>query len=373
MRTISRIALALLPLMLALAPLRASAYPEMVRHHYVNCNACHVNPNGGGLLTEYGRGMSGEVLSTWHYENESAFLHGAINPESMPKFLNVGGDIRAVQLHHSNQQVVEGRYILMQTALETGLTAGPLTAVGSFFEPNAQNHLHAGLERFYLLGTASETLQFKAGRYLPAFGINAPQHILTTRQNLGFGYGSERDAVEAQYSGEKWHGAVGVSQSRINSSVGQRERAANLQLEKFFLDSYRVGFSLWHGESPIQKRWLYGVHGIFGFTEHLYLLSEITWQSMRSLTTVNAPYTTGIFQFNRFGYEVLKGLHLVALEDLAKTAINVPGSLTVQYGLGSNWYPRPHFEFEVAWTKRKLMQQGNYFEDYAYLMLHYYL
>ena len=40
-----------------------SAFPEMIRHGYINCNACHVSPAGGGLLTAYGRTISKELLS----------------------------------------------------------------------------------------------------------------------------------------------------------------------------------------------------------------------------------------------------------------------------------------------------------------------
>ncbi len=358
---------------LFLLPQAAHAFPEMLRHHYVNCNACHVNPNGGGLLTEYGRGMAGEVLSTWQYENESLFLHGLIKPDKMPKFLNIGGDIRAVQVHRETKQVREGRYVLMQTSVETGLTAGPITAVGALGRPDSENHIQGGITRYYLLGNLSDSMQVKAGRFLPAFGINDPHHILVTRQALGFGFGSERNAVEAHYSGEQWHAAAGVSKSRLDSAVAQEERAVSLQVEKFFLDSYRVGFSLWKGESDQQKRWLWSLHAMLGFTEHFYFLAETTWQKKMSLLAAGLPYQTGIFHFGRLGYEVYKGIHIFGLENISQTVLSDPSSLMVQLGGGTVWYPRPHLEFELVYSQRKILKQSPSFEDYAYLMLHYYL
>ena len=53
----------------------ANAFPEMVRHGYTNCTACHVAANGGGILTPYGSTLSEEVLSTWHFEGEGSFLY----------------------------------------------------------------------------------------------------------------------------------------------------------------------------------------------------------------------------------------------------------------------------------------------------------
>lgn len=358
-------------LALVLSP-AALAFPEMVRHHYVNCNSCHVSPSGGGLLTEYGRGMAGEVLSTWNYENEALFLHGALKPEKMPKAVNVGGDLRVLQVHQENRNVRQGRFILMQSQVEAGLTAGPVTAVAAFGKPNRENHVEAEFTRFYLLANANETLQFRVGRFLPPFGINLPHHTLPTRQSLGFGYDSDRNTMEAHWNGESWHSAVAASESRLKSRLAERERAASWQIERFFLDSYRVGLSFWNGESDKMSRWLVGAHGILGFTEHLYYMTEFTVQSKKSKAT-GADRETGIYRFGRLGYEITKGVHLLALEELSKSNLPNPKTFGLSFGVGALWYPRPHFEFELALNQRKNMAVSKEFEDYAYLMLHYYL
>lgn len=360
---------------LALAAPNAFAFPEMVRHHYVNCNACHVNPNGGGLLTEYGRGMSGEVLSTWQYENESLFLHGLVKPGKMPSFLNVGGDVRALQLHHESAQVREGRYILMQSRLEAAVTVGRITGDIAYFAPDALNHVHGELAHYYLLGNVTDSVQVKAGRFLPAFGINDPHHILSTRQPLGLGFGMERDAIEAHYSGEQWHAALGWSVSRPQSQVRERERAASGQVEKFFSDSYRVGVSLWKGESDARRRWMASAHAILGFTERLYLSDETAWQNDQAKTRgiLSDSTVTGVYHFDRLGYEVLPGLHVTALETIAQTDVSNPASLQVMLGGGPVWYPRPHLELELTFTQRKVLKTSREWDDYAWIMAHYYL
>lgn len=355
-----------------LLPFSAHAYPEMVRHHYVNCNACHVSPNGGGLLTEYGRGMSAEVLSTWSYENEALFLHGALKPDKMPKAVNIGGDVRVLQSHRESKTVREGRYILMQAQVEAAVTAGPLTAVAAYGEPDRNNHIQGGFQRFYLMANATENLQFRVGRFLPAFGINLPQHTYPTRGPLGFGYDSQRNTVEAQWSAEQWHVALSASESRTNPRTGERERGTAFQVEKFIADSYRLGLSSWNGTTERQLRWVNSVHGILGFTEHLYLLSEVAWQS-RKAKTPTAERENGIFQFNRFGYEITKGVHLLAIEEFSKSNLKRADTETFSFGAGALWYPRPHFEFELTFNQRRIRRAGPDFEDYAYLMAHYYL
>lgn len=351
----------------------AFAFPEMVRHGYVNCNACHVSPSGGGLLTPYGRMTATELLSTWGSEKEAMFLHGRPNPEKFPAFLNLGGDVRMLQVHRENRFTREGAFIFMQAGVEAAVTVGSVTAAGAFGRPDRQTRrIEPEFTRFYLLTEPVESLQLRAGRFLPAFGLNEPHHTIPTRAALGFGYNSERDQVEAQWSGESWHGAAAASQSRVVSKVAEKEKAASFQLEKFFAETYRLGVSVWKGDSEKQSRWLWSGHGILGFTKSLYALTEYTWQSRRA-KVARADRETGLFQFTRLGYEWTKGLHLLGLQEFSKSDLARSETQFQSFGAGMLWYPRPHFEFEITFNQRRSFQRSHEWEDYAYLMLHYYL
>src|SRR6185503_6827988 len=49
--------IAVLVLVLAMAARTVEAYPNMIRLGYTSCATCHVSPQGGGVLTRYGRGI----------------------------------------------------------------------------------------------------------------------------------------------------------------------------------------------------------------------------------------------------------------------------------------------------------------------------
>src|SRR5271170_7738780 len=85
----------------------AHGFPEMARIGYQNCIACHVSPTGGGVLTPYGRGMTSDILSTWHADGEDAIGHGLIKdkdgkPYATPDWLQLGGDSRWIQTYLNN-------------------------------------------------------------------------------------------------------------------------------------------------------------------------------------------------------------------------------------------------------------------------------
>src|SRR6185437_3022708 len=83
---------------------QAHAYPELVRYGYANCTSCHVSPSGGGTLTQYGRELSREVLSTWGFEGEERPAYFINSPE----WLNLGGDYRSVYTYQNTPLVNQG-------------------------------------------------------------------------------------------------------------------------------------------------------------------------------------------------------------------------------------------------------------------------
>ena len=98
---------------------KAWAYPEMVTHGYGNCISCHASPTGGGLLTPYGRALSKELLSmksdSKGNSGSEQFLYNSVH---LPKNLQVGGDVRFLQMFLENQYESSGRAIFMQADLE---------------------------------------------------------------------------------------------------------------------------------------------------------------------------------------------------------------------------------------------------------------
>ena len=90
----------------------AEAFPELTRHGYASCIACHVSPNGGGVLTPYGRNLSLDMLSTWGNPREAEVLHGILPKRYMDDLegskFRIGGNVRTVQTHRANRTVRSG-------------------------------------------------------------------------------------------------------------------------------------------------------------------------------------------------------------------------------------------------------------------------
>ena len=182
------------------------------------------------------------------------------------------------------------------------------------------------------------------------------------------GPGSERQSIDLQWNGEKYNFTLGLSKSLENSAVRDEELAVNLQALMNINDQHKIGINYWYGEANKYRVIKIGVQAVFGWTESLYSLAEVDQAWTKDNSDIE---TQSIYQLFKTGYEIQKGLHLQAVEQWGKNDLS---SASEVQGLGAGflWYPRPHFEFESLWSKRRVSAQTSQFEDYAYLVLHYY-
>ncbi len=372
---------------LALGTTKAFAFPEMIRHGYVNCTACHVSPAGGGVLTPYGRGLSAELLSTWGTESEAQFLHGAFSKKnSVPKnsneletisspqliqdWLQIGGDIRSLQYHYENSQVKMGQWINMQAMIEASAHVGKWTANLAVGQLDSNDHWSGNGTQYYLMNQLNETLSVRAGRFTPQFGLNIPEHISPPRANLGFGANSERNSLELQLADEIWSLAATYSEAPlIHQNPG--EKALALKIERVFSDTLKPGLSYWRGETETTQRQIVGLHALLGLSKNTFWLSEVDWQEQITKSTQITQHSPATSQ--KWGYEIHKGLVGLIVVDGQMGRLEDPNTRVIHYGGGLQFFPRPHFHLEALWTKEQAPQTSTGEGDYAWFLLHYYL
>ncbi len=348
------------------------AFPEMVTHGYVNCTACHVSPTGGSLMTPYGRGLSKELLSMSAREGEEGLLNSSV---TTPEWLLAGGDVRAIQTYLNTSQTKSGEFFLMQAELAAALkftkwtVASILGIKGGPDDFKQRNDLIS--RNHYVMLQADETLSFRAGKFLPAFGINEPNHTISTRDNLGFGELSETYNIEAAYLGDRWDAFFTAITGRPDNKNLKRESGAAWSSSFNFSEKNKLGFSVYKGKNGNSDRWLGGLWGILSLTKKIFLLSEFDHQWQTSLDT-NEYSTRGMVSYNRLGYEIIQGLQLYGTHQLSYLDFAQLNSRTDAYGAGLSFYPRPHFEIRGEWLRERMLSQGPERFDFAWLMMHYY-
>lgn len=369
----------ILPLLLialtGILSLDASAFPEMIRHGYVNCTSCHVSPSGGGILNEYGRELSKEALSTWISSRDSSrehlFVYGLVLP---PSWLTLGGDVRTVYVYKDDQFATQGRTILMQLDFEAAAKHGNWTAAATlgYQDPKRAKGWkdHVALRRHYLMYQVSDETSLRAGKYIAPFGINSPDHVNLTRQGVALGQGYESYNLEYSWLGSSYSLQGAAILGRPDERSLNREIGASLLSGMVLGDKSKLGLSYLYGANNTYKRHLFGPYGLIGLSERMTLLTEIDFQG-KSFKN-GAPSQFGVFSTQKLSFEVTRGLWAFGLQEWGKAEFSLP-SITETYGLGVQFFPRPHFEFNLTFERQRISAVSPDFFNYAWLMSHFYL
>jgi hypothetical protein len=315
--------------------------------------------------------MTKELVSTWGKEGEEGLLHGLIEEEQLPSWLQIGGDVRAVQVHREDARVKEGRFIWMQADLEAAVTIiDHLTVAGSIGRVEDRNDVSLKSRYYYAMYRLKDELTIRAGRFFPAFGLLIADHFYSTRRGLGFDQGNETMNLEAAWVGEAWNFFVTALQSPGEVDQLNRRQGIATQATYAFQDSNKIGLSVMADASDVNRRTAFGTHAILGFRHDLYLLSEVDFQSTE-LKSASGTNRESLFATSRVAFEATKGVHLLAIHDYSQSDRSQGQTARDAFGAGIQLFPRPHFEFQGVWLKQRSRARDGV-DDYAYLLAHYY-
>ncbi len=357
------------------------AFPEMVTHGYGNCISCHASPTGGGLLTPYGRALSKELLSAKSSEktkNEEQFLKGWFTP---PAKLELGGDIRFMQMFMDSKYETSGRAILMQADLEAQLTLDPRTrilATAGRLETNSTPNkiTDTFISRRHwvnlLIGPDDnkEKYQVRVGRFFPAYGLNIAEHNTVTRRGLGFDQNQETYNAELSYIGTDWNFYGTVVAGRPDKKELDRESGGAIQISKVIESRSKVGVNFYSGNgvnhSSADRRTLTGLYAIYSIAPKFYTTVEFD-------RSYSPKKSYGYFEYGKIGYEYFQGLHLFLSGEYEKPSALKFDKKIEALSLGVQYFPWVHWELNGIARREKNTFVSIESSNILLLILHCYL
>ncbi len=347
----------------------AEAYPWMVKHGYMNCAACHVDPSGAGQLTKYGRAQAVNLVQfnaaldeeTGEVPSTAGFLWFA----DMPDAFQPSGNIRIGGLVRNNEEtpVIP---LLMAFDLSATVSVGPVLAhatggfgIRDFYGPViVAPRCVAGTEeqcgpsfvsRTHWLGLrlADDAVTVRAGRIQLPFGLRNVEHttFVRTRTKTDVHVGQSLGVAAAFSTAQARMEVMGILGNYFVSPDELRERGYSGLAEFALGERFFIGVSslVTQAERSLrtnasETRHAHGLFSRWVLSEELVLLTEAN-----VLAELSERDRLGVVAFGQVDYEPVRGLHLIAtLEAEAFDAELDPDRVGVW--LGSAWYPLPHIE-----------------------------
>lgn len=375
LRQLPRFFSTLLTLIVLLACERnASAFPWMIRHDYKSCNTCHADPSGGGLLTQYGRGME-ETLTRSYFGKHTGeedpgkignFMFGAFD---LPEWLLMQLDARGLNMlqpssttpykfwlmqANGSAQITLSRFRLMgDIGLGTpgGALASSVTRGTDYRLISRQ--FWAGLD----LGSDNQFL-LRAGRINVPYGLRIIEHTAyvraATRTDIN---ASQEFGLTLAYTGEKLRGEVMAIAGNFQIHPDDyRERGYSAFLEYAVNDRFTLGGSslITHANNDVQLAtalWRQA-HGLFGRwtpAKSVVVMAEsdlLLFSQPAPSANLAAINNFGNATFLQIDLEPWQGLHFMPTGEVYLNKAAQPGvSMAAWASLA--WFFAPHFDMRL--------------------------
>jgi hypothetical protein len=261
----------------ALAP-AGMALPTMVRLGYTNCSACHIAPQGGGLLNLYGRSVDqAQSLRAGEYEPSEAAWVQAINWGG-----RITQDLRTIVQQQDTStdgrpgsQFFRSRFMYRNaTELGGGFRITATITGENYAVPRPALAYDSGSRAAQLfVNTAllsyrmGKTLEFSAGRDQLPTGVNIPDLGVWVRSRNRFGYYDSPTQVKAFWWGKRYLITPYAFAPGGNEQSGMHESGGGALAELDVLGNHRTiaGLNMLHGTARAADRTLIGPYVRLGF------------------------------------------------------------------------------------------------------------
>ncbi len=269
MRAPTPICLAAAAVLFATLPRPAHALPAMIRLGYTNCAVCHIAPQGGGPLNDYGRGI----------DQAQSLRGGEYQPakDGLFRALDLGGRIRQdVRLLLQQQGTWAGpasggtlrarlMYRTVATLSDRLRFAGTVTGENGTALPAGTAHVLVNTALLHY--RATDTIEVAVGKdQLPA-GINVPDLALFIKARNRLGYRDVPAQVKVVVAGSRFQVTPFVYNGRTNEARGEHESGAGSLAEFDLLGTQRavVGATLRRSRASSGDRRVAGAYARIGF------------------------------------------------------------------------------------------------------------
>jgi hypothetical protein len=255
----------------------AYALPTMIRSGYTNCAVCHIAPQGGGLLNDYGRGI----------DQAQSLRGGEYRPGEDPllRALSLRGrlrqDLRLVMQQQGKWAGQSGvstfrARLMYRTVATLGSNvrfAGTVTGENEgvprpalrYEPPAAASHVFVNTALLHY--RASDSLEFAVGRDQLPTGINVPDLGLFIKGRNRLGYYDAPTQVKVVWGGSRFQVTPFAYGPQGSDRSGQHERGAGSLAEFDVLGRQRtvLGVTVQRGTADDGARQLVGGYARVGF------------------------------------------------------------------------------------------------------------
>jgi hypothetical protein len=333
----------------------AGAEPQFLAKQYNRCSSCHYSASGGGLLTPYGRSLSGQELATTRRVNSQPARDGFVSGEEEFLFgtpgdhlgpVHLGISLLPSHLHFKSGTFSDGRNLLMNADIEGAYRGHGWTAYGEAGRMPPLGNTAATLysREHWVSYESTRGVGIKVGRYMPAYCIHFADHTSFNRADLGFDKYDQVYGIEVSRASERsllqLSASPGRAESIVNDDGGRSfNTTARLQVD-VSPNVVVVGSGLYRDESTLKAR-----HGAAGAAVGLARWRRLTVWTEGDADIRGSGGGTSFVLVNETAVEAFRGVWLKVSPQGRTGTDLVPG--VFRWNMGASLLPRTHINLNL--------------------------
>jgi hypothetical protein len=330
---------------------RAAAEPMFLGRQYARCTTCHFSPTGGGLLTPYGRSLTREELSTLGPGRgagapgrEQEFLYGLLGDALGP--VSAWIDLRPSHLDVRADGFRSTRDFLMNAELTAAGRWGAWTLYAEVGRQPRTGHTRVDSFEHWVSFQGERGLGFRAGRFIPAYGLKLADHTAFTRASLALDNDNQIYGLELSYTGSRHLVQLSLGPG-FADGVGDPARRAFTATARWQYDLQPrvtlVTSGLFRDGSGIAPR-----SGAFGVAFGVAPVSRLTLWTQVDARLRQGAGGAGYTFLADAALEVYRGVWLTFSPQLL-TDFGDPSSGAFRLNLGLKLFPRTHWNVVLSY------------------------
>ena len=215
----------------------------------------------------------------------------------------------------------------------------------------------------------------RAGFFIPKFGLMLSDHTAYVRIAAGLGPDAEQTQAEMIYQDDLYEltSAVIVKNESFDKK-GSYYNGLNLGASGFF-NSQRVNLNFLYtndtDEGSTRTMMNLSASAVLSWRKDIYAMMELDRLIYQTSAADSSSTTQALTNYLSAHVEVFKGVIPYLRFEFWDTDLTLPYTNRSRWGVGTHWYPRPHFQTEFR-LMRSISSQGATASNQSDFILHYY-
>jgi len=346
------------------------AEPYLAIKNNLQCAACHVNPNGGGLRTDFGRIYGQNMLPAKANSYDSTKL------AKLTQYLSIGADARFNATFKKTDQAENNTsqsFEVSSTQLYLNIKipdSGLSLYIDQQVAPGSAINREALVMYQFEQNSLFDGSYVKAGKLFLPYGLRIEDDSAFIRQATGMNFDNSDNGVEYGINHNNTSANFYVSNGTSQSSNNDDSLLYGMRVEHLFA-SFRLGASavLNDGEQQVQMLNLYG-----GSTwRDLTFLAEVDYLILEEANSVNQQDIKQLVTLAEVNYQWRQGWNFKLTAEYFDPDQDVDENEQTRYSFITEYTPISNVQLRLGLrAKQDIPQQPQQNSDTVFVQSHFY-